>query len=210
MFDPLNLRAGFVDGTYFGWIDGNGFAFHVRTGVLTWTGIPATAMHTDGLGLFIARDGAIYEWAAEAGLLFGEFRSKVFRFPKPVNLSAVRVDSSMDGAWAWLRDHAEEVRALNLAIVRVPLGLFEEVVLGQSVAGDNLYDLPYDGGGVGWHFFKVWADGVLRFDGQVDSRGFARLPAGFLAREWQFEIRTSSHVKQISLGTSTRAMMGGR
>ena len=209
-FDPVNIRAGFVDGTYFGWIGQNGFAFHVRTGVLTWTGIPATAMHTDGLGLFIARDGAIYEWAAEAGLLRGEFKSKVYRFPRPVNLAAVRIDSSMDPAWGIMLDHAASVRGMNTVLTREPLDLAGEEVLGQTVAGDNLHDLPYDGGGLWSHLFRVWADGRLVFDGLIGSLGFARLPAGFLAREWQFEIRTYSHVKQISLGTSTRAMTGGR
>ena len=207
-FDPLNMRAGFVDGTYFGWIGENGFALHARTGVLTWTGIPATAMHTDGLGLFIAHKGAIYEWAAEAGLLRGEFKSKVYRFPKPVNLAAVRIDSSMDPVWEWLRDYALVIGELNMETEREPLDLAGEVILGQSVAGDNLYDLPYDGGGLGWHLFRVWADGELRFENRIDRLGYARLPAGFMAREWQFEIRTHSHVKQISLGTSTRAMMG--
>lgn len=208
IFDPLNMRAAFHDGTYYGWFGSNGFAYHLRTNVLTWTGIPAQAMHTDGLSLFIAYDGAIWEWAAEVGLLQGEFRSKVYRFPRPVNLAAIRIDSSLDPIFAWIRDYRYAIRLENMEMVRNVLDLAWEEILGQSVAGDNLWDLPFDGGGLGWHFVKVWADGVLRFEGRVDNRGYCRLPAGFLAREWQFEIRTHSHVKQISLGTSTRAVVG--
>ena len=210
MFDPINIRAGFFDGVYYGWFGQNGFALQTRNGILTWTGLPAHAVYTDSLGMFIASQGAIYAWDSEPGMLRGEFRSKVFRVEKPVNISSLRIDSSLGGSWEVLRGYLESIRQINIGLDREPLDLAGEEILGQSVAGDNLFDLPYDGGELGWHLFRLWADGVLRFEHRIDRSGFARLPAGYLAREWQFEIRTHSHIKQISLGTGTRTMMGGR
>ena len=208
IFDPVNLRGAYYDGSYFGWLGDNGFAYNLRTDVLTWTGLPARATHTDGLGLYIADGGAIYEWAGALGLMRGAFKSKVFRFAKPVNFAALRIDSSMDQGFAILLDNEQETKAGNDLLEQDVLGLADEEILGQSVSGNNLNDLPWTGGDLAFHDVQVWADGVLRFTGEIDSRGYARLPGGFLAREWQFEIKSRSFIKQITLGTSTRAIVG--
>ena len=208
IFDPLNVRGAYFDGQYFGFQPGSGFSYHPSMGLLTWTGSGAMAMHTDGLSLYIARDGSIYEWASDVGLTEAVFKSKVFRFPRPVNMAAVRVDSSMDTAWEDLQALYESIAAQNELLEQNDLSLADEDIAGQSVGGDNLEDLPLVSGDVPTHGLKIWADGNLVFDNIVPASGYSRLPSGFLAREWQFELRTFSHVKQITLGTSTRAAVG--
>ena len=209
-FDPVNIRGVYYDATYFGFIPGQGFAYTPRLDILTWMGSGVRAMHSDGLSLFVVIGDGIYQWNADVGLLRGGFRSKVFRFDKPVNFSTLRVDSSLPALFSLLRDMEAHVKEVNRTRTRVPLDLAGEVLLGQGVAGDNLRGHPWSGGDLGWHEVWVWADGEERFYGKIDEQGFARLPAGFLAREWQFEIRTFSQVKQITMGTSTGAVARGR
>ena len=208
LFDPLNLRAAFHDGTYFGFSGNLGFALHVRTGVLTWTGMSAQAMHADGLSLFIVDNSAIWEWEGGLGLMLGIFKSKIFRFPKPVNMAAVRVDSAYDEFMSRMGDLLEDIRQANAALSQDILTLADESWLDHSVSGNNLTDLPYTGEDLARIHFRIWADGTLRYDRPLPLGGYDRLPAGFLAREWQFEISTPTHVKQVSIGTSTRALFG--
>ena len=210
MFNPLGMQGIYFDATYFGFYANTGFAYQVEMGLLTWTGMGASAMHTDGLYLYVAQFGEIRRWGADTALSRGVFRSKVFRYQRPMNLSAIRVDSSMGEIFVYMQEYMASVKTSNQLVASETLTLAEEEILAQSVAGNNLFDLPYDGGGAfGLHQVRVWADGDLVFDGGIPAAGFARLPAGFLAREWQFEIRSYSHIKQVSLGTSVRALMGG-
>ena len=208
MFDPLNIVAAHHDGYYFGFLPGCGFALHLRTGVLTWTGFQARAAHTDGLSLFLASGEAIVEWEGGLGLLAGIFKSKVFRFPKPVNMAALRVDSAFDEFLGRMEAILESVRTGNSLRSRNVMTLADESWMDHSVSGDNLTDLPYTGEDLARVQFRIWADGVLRYDREMPLGGADRLPAGFLAREWQFEIVTPVHVKQVSLGSSVRAAMG--
>ena len=208
VFDPVEVRAIYYDGTYFGWSGDKGFSYHVRTNVLTWTGLSVSAMHTDGLDMYIVREGSIQLWGGDLGLMEGRFRSKVYRYDRPVNFSAVRVDSSLDPIWAVLRDQALPVIESNLATQRDVLSLTEEEVLEYSVGGDNLLDLPYWGGNLAYLHVRIWADGALCFDAELDDSGFARLPGGFLAREWQWEIASHAHVKQFTMATSMRTLRG--
>ena len=208
LFDPLNALAAYHDGHYFGFVPGGGFALHIRTGVLTWTGVTASAVHSDGLSLFLAVNDAIMEWEAGVGLLLGIFKSKVFRYPKPVNMSFVRVDSAYDDFFARLDRILEDIRTANASMGRNVLSLATESWMDHSVAGDNLNDLPYTGFDLAQVHLRVWGDGKLRYDRQLPVSGAERLPMGYLAREWQFEILTPVHVKQVSIGTSVRAMMG--
>ena len=210
VFDPVNIQAAFYDNTYFAFHADNGLALHIVFGVLTRTGRGVQAMHTDGLSLFVAYGGGIYEWAGDVGLTQATFRSKVFRFSRPVNFAAIRIDSSQDPVWAALLDLLRAARQANETEEREVLSLVDEALVGQSVAGDNLDDLPWFDVQVSGHLLTIWADGEAIYDDIVGGAGFARLPSGFLAREWQFELRTYSHVKQVTMGTSVTAIKSGQ
>ena len=50
--------------------------------------------------------------------------------------------------------------------------------------------------------FRVWGDGVLRHTQTVTGSGVFRLPAGFMALDWQFEIEGTGAVQSAAIATS--------
>jgi hypothetical protein len=207
LFDPLTIRAAYYDGNYFGFSKEKSFSFNIRTGVMSLTGINADSVFTDGMAMFISRNSGIWEWEGAQQLTKARFKSKIFRFQSPINMSMVRIDSAAGEFFIRIALYYQSVREQNENIVREPLDLSMEEILMQSVAGDNLIDLPSLGEGAVATEVKVYADGLLMFKEMVPSTGFLRLPSGFMAREWQIEVETAVQIKQISMGTSVEALI---
>lgn len=55
---------------------------------------------------------------------------------------------------------------------------------------------------------RVWGDGTLRHTQTVTSRNPFRLPAGFMAIDWQFEIEGTGAVQSLSVATSINELAG--
>ncbi len=53
---------------------------------------------------------------------------------------------------------------------------------------------------------KVWADGTLRYTRTVTGRKAFRLPQGFKANDWQFEITTQSPVSALLVASTLREL----
>ena len=206
MFDPSNILGGYHDGTYFGFNGNNGFAYNFRTGALTWTGLAADAVHFNSRGLFVVRDNEILEWEGAGGATRATFRSKVFRFQRPINFAAFRNDADASEFWIEFNAHVLGIRDGNSSTKRDVLSLVDEIIAGHSVAGDNLVDLPAQNDEMSNLALKIWADGKVVFSELILPNRTLRIPGGFLAREWQIEIVSPLKVDQVAMGTSVRAL----
>lgn len=67
----------------------------------------------------------------------------------------------------------------------------------------------YDNGTTQDLNLKVYADGVLKYDQPITSRTPVRLPSGFKAREWEFEVSGNVEVFGIDIATNMQELMNG-
>ena len=206
MFDPLNLVGAYHSGVYYGFYPGGGFALDLHSEVLTLTGVRADAVFTDGLSVFLAYDGSILEMDADAAFLRARFLSKIFAYPRPLNISSARVDVAVNAVAGRVEAWVDEVKEDNLDLSASPGDVGSLEVGGGSVAGGGLLDLPLSLGSRPMVLFRLFADGLLVFENVVQVGLPFRLPAGYMAREWQFFIESPAPVKRVQLGTSVRSI----
>lgn len=117
------------------------------------------------------------------------WRSKTFTFPTPVNMSAAIVECDTTQS---------EGTCGDIVFWGGPVG---EQMVGEVPFGEEDSD-AYPGGQPISAVLRVFADGVLRANVLVRPNRFMRLPQGYAARRWEFEITTLKPVKRIAIGTA--------
>lgn len=80
-------------------------------------------------------------------------------------------------------------------------GAVGDQMSGEIPFGDEDSDV-YPGGTPISSVLRVFADGKLRATLYVKPNRFMRLPQGYAARRWEFEITTLKPVKRIAIGTA--------
>lgn len=161
---PETIQGQMYEGLYFGSYQPvaggpcQGFLVSPQGGGVFFLDEGFDAAYFDNLQdqLYLLRGTAILKWEAGAGVMSAQFRSKVYRQPKPVNLACAEV-----------------------------------VATGYPVQ------------------FSLWADGVLKHQGAVADREPFRLPAGFLAMDWQVQVDTpeaEGGVQAVLLASSMREL----
>lgn len=154
-----------------------------RLGVV-WTDMLRTATAVwndiyDGDTCFLAA-GKVYRWDSQnTGAMPYRWRSKLFNLTQSVNLAACEI--TVDAS---LTDPAPTP----------PPGLSPITVVPN---GANCQ-------------FRLWAEGRLIYDEPVTAQPQAtfRLPSGFKAHEWQFEIVANVPVSKVKLATSMVELNG--
>lgn len=117
------------------------------------------------------------------------WRSTEFVFPTPVNMAAAIVESEGDE----IDGGEEEILFWG--------GAVGDQMSGEIPFGDEDSDV-YPGGTPISSVLRVFADGKLRATLYVKPNRFMRLPQGYAARRWEFEITTLKPVKRIAIGTA--------
>jgi hypothetical protein len=172
--------------------------------------------------VFCMRDGSAYLWDAD-GQLHTQYtwRSKDFVFAKPCNMGAAYISIAPDTEEEF--ETIDAIIAWNTARIDYPLttfgsgGAFGEAMfqplaspydevaqIKGPLAGSPLIvvDNAYFGENI--VRFNVYADGVLVYTGLVDdTKMLQRLPSGFKARRWAFEVvgkRTVYSIKVAETG----------
>lgn len=216
--NPFSFVAGAFDGRYmasyrFSDTDGieqRGMFIIDMTGTqpfITRSSDDADGMFTDlsNGALYILKNGQdVYEWDAYA-MPYGEayWRSKRFVLPNDINFGAILIEA--DGAItpeqrAAAVTRGEAVRANNAALMEEgadgaiavpPVGLV-------TFAGSLLTPIEVE---ENFFMVSVYADGKHVAD-VFDTNKIVRLPAGFLARTWEVEVRSNLMITSISLGMS--------
>jgi hypothetical protein len=217
--NPYSFVSGTIDGRYMAayrftdtdTVEHRGMLIIDLTGsqpFITRASDDADAMFTDlaGGALYLLKNGQdIYEWDAWS-MPYGEmyWRSKRFVLPGETNFGAILIES--DGALTpeqreAAAARAEEIREANEALIAAGLtwGELASTSVGLVTFAGSLLEpvVMFE------EFFMatVYADGVRVAD-IFDLNRVVRLPAGFLARTWEVEVRGNQMITGISLGMS--------
>jgi hypothetical protein len=148
--------------------------------------------------LYVAVDRKIYEWEGDAGAkLAYEWKSRKFITAPPVNYGAAKIDADFDMPEmeaASAQTSYDAAIAANQALITAGMmndGLADSCLAEYEIGGDAMQDIPPLA--IDSLQFQLWADGALKFTGQVrNSRAF-RLPAGY--KSDNVEIVLSGNVK---------------
>lgn len=164
--------------------------------------------------VYLLKSGTdIYEWDAISEP-FGEqlWRSKRFVIPTETNFGALLVegdDVTTAAQKKSLQEKAKAIMAANRAIMDTGRS-------GGEIGGAPIGVVPFGGslldaveGDQTSLAVSVYADEKLVF---TTSRlnSVVRLPAGFLARNWEIEVRGNIQVSQITMATSASEMAEGQ
>jgi hypothetical protein len=215
LFSPSSMLGEVYSGTYFGFYADAG---DVRLLIIdpkavgspaSTSFVRANATYVDdkNAALYFAVDNSIFEWEGEPySSLPYEWKSKLFVFPRPVNLGALQVDGDFDGnaaVIAALAAERQEAIALNQQLFSSNLqGAINEYVLGvETINGSALIDLPPEVSDL-FVNVKVDADGETVLERNLTSPDPIRLPSGFKAREWEFTLSGNVNVRAIKAAES--------
>lgn len=155
---------------------------------------------------YFVSTGKVYAWSSDISIpRTWSWTSKVFNFPRPVNLSAYRVDfHDLDTPLEAVNTEGFEEHNANITAANVPLAaigytspggplLYSGVAtsLGHiraAVGGSGLIDISVftETANVGVTV-TVYVSGEQIYTKTVYDGGVYRLPSGFKAREWQFK-----------------------
>ena len=135
-------------------------------------------------------ESGLYEmFGNEEAPYVATWRSKVFLFPTPVNMGAAIVESEVadvDG---------------GSGIITFWGGPVGEQMAGEIPFGGEESDV-YPGGAPISSLLRIVADGKLRATLYVRPNTFMRLPQGYAARRWEFEISTIRAITRVGIGAA--------
>jgi len=186
-FDPLSFAQDDFAGAYSGvLVDPNDPRVALS---LMSDRVPISNIQNDPWSgeLFIIQDDNLYRLdlgATSPVRRVYVWRSKVFQAAKATNLGAMKLYWETPGTApaAWAVDPPE------------------------VTSGAEFPELP-DGAPLG--VVRIYADGVLRYEGELVTSGeLHRPPSGFKASFWQIEIETYLTIYSVQLGTSVKALKG--
>lgn len=214
-FTPSSMLGEFYGGTYFGFYSESG---EVRLLIIDpkAVGSPAstsflkanaTFVDEKNAKLFLATASDIYEWEGEPySNLPYEWKSKLFVFPRPLNLGALQIDADFDDdpvLRAELEAKRQEAIELNQTLFSSALlGSFNDYVYGvETFNGSAMIDLPPE---VTELFVNVTveADREVILQKNITSADPIRLPSGFKAREWEFTLSGTVSVRALKAAES--------
>ena len=166
----------------------------------------------------IVRNNRVYEFDPDSGLIVTyTWRSKEFNTTKPVNFGAYRIEWKSDDSISIerLADY-QEYNAARFAAG--PLDTLAQHVLGgvktyglsvpaadpipewrQPLGGPVLYPIGLIDSIIKTVTLRVWADDALVYDQVVPTTLPMRLPAGFKADRWVFELTGTARVVNLKV-----------
>jgi hypothetical protein len=202
LYKPSSMLGEVQDGRYFLFYatddgDKGGLILdrNQQASPLTQTNLFATAMHTDPVNakLYICESSEIKSWDGDVynGIPY-DWKSKVFVFPRPLNLGAGQIDADFENANPVgkknLLDFIDYIKQKNQAIWASVIGKLKGNVNDMPVNtmllnGSVLQPIPL----IDEKFvtFYVYAEGILRATIHVKDHKPFRLPSGYKADRWK-------------------------
>lgn len=221
-YNPFTMLGEVQDGRYFVFYENEstsgGLIFDRNSAAspLTSTSFYATAAHSDvaNARLFLAENSNIRAWDSDVynGLPF-EWRSKVFVFPRPLNFGAGQIDADFENrysAFSKFEQFVEFVKEQNAKVwesVSNLLGAINETPLNDKTSmlnGSLLAPIPQIE--ERYILLSVYADGKLRAKIQVKNRQPFRLPSGFKADNWEFQIDGNVSVRYLKVAETSKEL----
>ena len=221
--NPFLMTAGQYDGRYFTtyqYLDDGGQEYKGCL-ILDMTGeqpfvirssITPDAMFYDlpSGDLFFLEGDTVYEWDAEGQLNeLQTWRSKLFVMPKPTNFGAVMVEVDegiTEEQVRLIQERAAEVIAANQVLIDT-----NQLRGSQNAAAINVFALNGDAmekppSAALFYAINFYADRRLVATVSTVNR-MARLPSGFLARQWEVEIVSDAPIAQLAMATTAAELM---
>jgi hypothetical protein len=147
----------------------------------------------------------VYEWDGDAtSTLEYQWRSKPFLVAKPVNMGAIQFRGTFVGSGQALPvPAAQGIGGYSINTLAVGAGKRPTKRYGGSLNGPPSWlalGVSPNGGSMNSGLsIKVYADGVLRWFGNVNDEEPHRLPSGYKAVRWEIEIQGSEAVYSAAL-----------
>ena len=183
---------------------------------LTETNLFATALHTDPVNakLYLCEDKEIKGWDSDPynGLPY-EWKSKVFVFPRPLNLSAGQVDADFENSNPLGKknqlDIIEYVKAKNRAVWASVSGLLGNLnnkqVNTMTLNGSVLTPIPLID--ERYVTLSIYGDGILRAVIYVKNHNAFRLPSGYKADRWEFKVNGNIPLRFIKVAETSKELV---
>ena len=174
--------------------------------------------------VLVDKGGKVYLWdSQDQPRRRYTWRSKVFDFPQPCNLGAARVEFLYDAATkAELEAIAAPWRTWNAQRIQRPLNTIGSAAFGGATQAPNMTTvLPQNRDALGgsplinvdkWIEdqlrvrFNVYAEDELVYSELVHSGVHLRLPSGFKARHWMFEVIGHQTVYSIKVAETGKGL----
>ena len=222
LYTPSSMLGEIQDGRYFlfyeAWDGEKGGLIldrNSQNSPLTKTNLWATAAHTDPVNakLYITHDNEVKGWDTDPynGLPY-EWKSKVFVFPRPLNLGAGQIDADFENSnpigkqgQLSLIDHIKQVNQQIWASVSGLLGNINDKPLNEPLLnGSVLNPIPL----IDERFITltIFADGKQRAVIHVRNRQPFRLPSGFKADRWEFQVNGNIPLRFIKVAETSKEL----
>lgn len=172
--------------------------------------------------VYIISDDRVWEWdPLLTDRIFYRWKSKEFHFQKPLNFGAailksdsvaVAVDTDIFEAYNTARFAAGPLSVLNGSAIlagtqdggSVPTWLEPEN--RQPLGGSPLFQITFLQQSEPSVRLLVYANGELRFDRVITTQNMFRLPSGFKADVWQFEIIGNTTVYSLQVAETGKEL----
>lgn len=222
LYTPSSMLGEIQDGRYFlfyeAWDGEKGGLIldrNSQNSPLTKTNLWASAAHTDPVNakLYIAHENEVKGWDTDPynGLPY-EWKSKVFVFPRPLNLGAGQIDADFENSnpigkqgQLSLIDHIKQVNQQIWASVSGLLGNINDKPLNEPLLnGSVLNPIPL----IDERFITltIFADGKQRAVIHVRNHQPFRLPSGFKADRWEFQVNGNVPLRFIKVAETSKEL----
>ena len=228
-YTPSTIHAGWFNDSYIAFTSTTGgFMFTPRSEIgffvdlNNFENVLDVGDTTFGDRLFIVRDNAAWSWNPPGGFPLGyKWKSKEFVLPNPTNMGAFRMDFTdyMDQATDWLtqigafnvaRFNAGPLNPINFSVINGVhiMDAVDTTVLQAKtpLGGSQLFRLEDENEKTGWVILRVYADDVLVYENYITRREPLRLPSGFKADHWHFELEGNKSVKYLKVAQTGREL----
>lgn len=189
--------------------------------------------HTTG-EMWLIRNNAVYKWEPPSGVpLYYRWLSKVFDFTRPLNFGAYAIkaegetieqsasDEALFTAYNAAILAADPPAALNpinftplnakrtdtpIDVGTTPEGIDEIVQNRYPLGGSPLYDLEFMQSSLTQVTITIYADGRNILTRTVNPNQTYRIPSGFKAHTWQFELVGNSNVYSLAVAETPKEL----
>lgn len=205
-----------------------GFVFTPRSQSAAWslldqfTNIDSMFLNRLTGRIHVMRGGVILDWdSPNMPPVLYTWTSKVFDFPKFVNLGALRIYIDPDVEIEDIDELLAEAKAFNEERIQYPLARMGDKMFGDlhkypllslvpqnrdPMAGSALRDLTRLSLNRDFIRLQVWADEKLYLDTIVQGEELVSLPSGFKAQRWQFKVSAYRRIHSIAIGSTPLAL----
>ena len=188
--NPSSIVGAFTEGRYHGWYSGasapynawDGFILDLKSKTFSFTDVAASAVYVDPIrdALYVLQSTSVCRWGGGSAMS-ATWKSKLFEFPKPVNLGAAQIIVTSGTV------------SINIYATMPSISEASAVVIALGQAGVTNPD--------GTAIVKTAISSI------TTAEPF-RLPSGFMARSWEIEITGTGQWSAVIVAQTMAELKG--